>query len=134
MRIYALIALTLTSCVVLVAEPELRGTITDEAGASISGALILVHWDSAGSPGLRSNVGIKEDMVVRTATDGSFSIDLPAGFYDVFVSSPAFSPVCRKVRILGRNTVNFNPRLPLDPLVTNELGDRFENSKPTTER
>jgi hypothetical protein len=130
MRIYISVALTLTSYTVLLAEPALRGTVTDETGASISGVLILIHWDSAGSQvGLRSNVGIKEDAVVRTAADGTFSIDLPSGFYDVFVSRPAFMPVCRKVRILGTNHVTFNPRLPLDPLVTNELGDRFEISE-----
>jgi hypothetical protein len=123
MKVYTLVALSLTSSVVLFADPAFRGTVTDEAGASISVAVVLIHWDSSGSSvGLLSNVGIKEDATVRTGTDGSFSIDLPSGFYDVFVSSPAFTPVCRKIRIRDRNTVTFNARLPLDGLVSNELG------------
>jgi hypothetical protein len=106
-RAHALIALSLISSMALLAEPALRGTVTDEADASIP-AVILIHWDSRGSRvGLLSNVGIKEDLIVRTGRDGSFSIDLPSGFYDVFVSSPSFTPVCRKIRILERKTVTF---------------------------
>jgi hypothetical protein len=43
----------------------------------------------------------------------------------VFVSSPAFTPVCRKIRIWD-TAVTFDPRLPLDALVVNELGTRVE--------
>ena len=122
MRVLALVALTLISSVVLLADPALRGTVTDERGASISGAVIRIHWDSA-SMRLEGNIGTKEDVVVTSANDGSFSIDLPSGFYDVFVSNPAFTPVCRKIRIRFPNTFTFNPRLPVDGLVVSELGD-----------
>src|SRR5258707_1350114 len=95
MRIYALIVLTLTFSVFLLAESTFKGTVTDLSGGTISGAVILIHWDSSGSGvGLYSNVGIKEDLVVRTGANGNFSVNLPSGFYDVFVSSPAFTPVC----------------------------------------
>ena len=128
MRVPAIIALTLICSVVLLAEPALRGTVTDEAGASISGAVIRIHWDPSGSSvGLSSNIGIKKDVMVTSGKDGSFSIGLPSGFYDVFVSSPAFTPVCRKIRIRDReNAVTFDPRLPVDALVTNELGFQIE--------
>jgi len=122
MRVPGLIALILISSVVLLADPALRGTVTDGEGASISGAVIRIHWDSA-SVRLDSNIGTKEDVVVTSGKDGGFSVDLPPGFYDVFVSSPAFTPVCHKIRIRFPNTVTFNPRLPVDALVISELGD-----------
>jgi hypothetical protein len=49
MRVHALIWLALTLSAVLLAQPALRGTVSDEAGASISRAVIVVHWDSSGS-------------------------------------------------------------------------------------
>jgi hypothetical protein len=82
-----------------------------------------VHWDSSGSQvGLNSNFGIEEDLTLRTDQSGEFETDLPAGFYDLFVSGTAFSPGCRKVRL----TVGVHPsvdfKLKADPLVSRELG------------
>jgi hypothetical protein len=126
MRIYTLIVLTLTVSVCLFAEASLRGTVRDSSGGVIPDAAIFVRWDSSGSTvGLYSNVGIKEDLVVRTGQDGGYAVNLPSGFYDVFISSPAFSPLCRKIRIKDR-VVTFDARLPADPLVVDELGTRVE--------
>ena len=71
----------------------LNGEITDELGAAVSQSRVIVHWDSSGSQaGLKSNVGISEDLILLTDEAGKFSTELPSGFYDLFVSSAAFSP------------------------------------------
>jgi hypothetical protein len=100
------------------------GTVTDSEGAVIANAQITVHWDSAGSRvGLATNVGTQNDVIARTDGEGRFRLDLPPGFYDVFVSAMAFSPQCTKVRVL--RPVKLNPKLQADPIVTKELGDEF---------
>jgi len=105
---------------------QLKGVVTDSNGAVIRGAHILVQWDPSGSGvGLRSNVGIKQALMVETDARGEFEADLPPGFYDVFVSASAFSPECRKVRIKPGETATYNPRLKVDALVINETGDSF---------
>ncbi len=104
----------------------LVGSVTDENGGAISGAMILIHWDQAGSAvGLVSNVGIKKVLALTTDEKGRFAAELPAGFYDLFVSATAFTPACRKIRLNG--TVMSEPRfrLKVDPRVIRELGDRI---------
>jgi hypothetical protein len=59
---------------------------------------VIVHWDSSGSTvGLRDNIGIKQDVIVVTDASGQYSANVPAGFYDVFVSAMAFTPIAAKV-------------------------------------
>jgi hypothetical protein len=118
----------LTGVVFLAALPmmctELTGTVVDEMDAPISGALIQIHWDPAGrSVGLNSNEGIKSDLRITTDGTGRFSLDMPQGFYDIFVSSKAFSPSCVKVRLLTGKSTKQQFKLRPDPLVTAELGD-----------
>ena len=136
MRIYLLAALTLISSSCLFADSVLKGTVTDSKGAVIPGATIFIHWDPSGSAvGLKSNVGIKEDVVVRTGVNGGFSINLPSGFYDLLVSSPAFTPVCGKVRTREGTSVTFDSSLQVNGLVSNELGGpRIELVAPIPER
>jgi hypothetical protein len=99
-------------------ETLFKGTVTP-----ISGATILVHWDSAGSTvGLVTNVGIKKDLIIKTNEQGGFAADLPSGFYDVFVSAMAFTPSSRKIRILRPPAPHFTVRMDVDPLVIKELG------------
>jgi len=126
MKIINYIALCLAFAAVAVGATRVTGTVTDDSGAVIPRAMILVHWDSAGSAvGLDSNVGIKKDLVLTTDARGSVSIELPSGFYDLFVSAMAFTPACRKIRLNGAATSKISFRLAVDPKVTRELGDRF---------
>ncbi len=135
MRIYLLAALTLISSACLFADSVLKGTVTDSEGAAIASATIFIHWDSAGGTvGLKSNVGIKEDLIVRTGANGGFSVNLPPGFYDLFVSSPAFTPFCGKVRTREGSSVTFDSKLQASGLVINELGFRIEPNAPIVER
>jgi hypothetical protein len=104
------------------ANGRLSVTVRDQSGAAIAGAYILVHWDPAGSTvGLQSNVGLKEDMTLRTDTNGAYSGEIPPGFYDVFVSSSAFTPYCEKLRVRPRETAIFSARLGVSPIVSKEL-------------
>lgn len=131
MRIYPLVALTLISSACLFADSVLKGSIADSEGASIAGVTIFIHWDPSGSTvGLSSNVGIKEDRVIRTDSNGRFSVNLPPGFYDVLVSSPAFTPVCGKVRTREGSSVTFDSRLQVNGLVIDELGFKIEAIPP----
>jgi len=106
----------------------LRGMVTDIHGVAIGTGLkpkVFIHWDASGANvGLKSNVGVSADLSVETDSAGRFLVNLPPGFYDVFVSAFAFSPTCTKIRIKTGELVNFNPKLRVDPLVTKELADR----------
>jgi Carboxypeptidase regulatory-like domain len=99
-----------------------QGVVTDSAGALLTNAQLVVHWDPSGSSaGLKTNVGIPEDRFLKTDTHGAFYAEIPPGFYDVFVMAPGFSPDCRKVRLKPGENATFNSKLQADPLVTKEL-------------
>jgi hypothetical protein len=123
LRFLKIVSVVLFLSVVALAQPEegtVRGTVIDSEGAVISKARILVHWDPAGSQvGLKTNVGIKEDREVTTDTNGEFEVCLPWGFYDMFVSAPAFSPYCQKIRVKGDSKSRI--KLNVDHLVSVEL-------------
>lgn len=107
----------------------LKGTIRDSEEAAVKGARILVHWDSAGAAaGLRTNVGLDHDLTVQSDVNGQFAVELPPGFYDVYVSAVAFSPHCRKIRIKAGETATYQVNLRADPLVTKELGGEMGRS------
>lgn len=105
---------------------EIRGQITDSAGAVIAKARVLIHWDVSGSTvGLSGNV---EDLLVMTDANGRYSATVPPGFYDVFVSATGFTPIATKVRVKEGKNAMFDARLPPDPLVVAELGDQFDDT------
>jgi len=54
----------------------LSGTVRDSQGAVIAGAHVVVHWDPSGSNYLKDNIGIKQDIVATTDSNGRFSVDL----------------------------------------------------------
>jgi hypothetical protein len=133
MTITARIFVVLVFCFLLVpvasSQNRLRGVVTDSEGAIISDARIFIHWDASGSKvGLTTNIGITEDRTLISDAKGLFSTDLPPGFYDVFVSAMAFSPDCRKIRIIKGSAEVYNPRLKVSALVTKELGDKFSSA------
>jgi hypothetical protein len=92
MRITVWMVLVFASTSAIFGSSRFRGNVTDASGAAISGAMILIHWDPAGSAvGLDSNIGIKKDLVLTTDATGSFATALPRGFYDLLVSAMAFN-------------------------------------------
>jgi Carboxypeptidase regulatory-like domain len=107
-------------------DSRLSGTVVDSEGAAIGNALVIVHWDGSGSrTGLEDNRRIKEDIRARTDKEGRVNLDLPPGFYDVFVASTAFSPTCLKVRVKTGKPATFKVQLKFDPLVCKETCDTF---------
>jgi len=128
MNYRTLMGTLLVLCVSLVAagQPQsgITGEIVDSEGAAIANARVLVHWDSAGSTvGLSDNVGIQHDVTVTTDSNGRYLAEVPAGFYDVFVSAMAFTPTAAKVRVKKDHRITYNSTLRPDPLVLSELAD-----------
>ncbi len=101
---------------------RLSGSVKDTEGAAIAGARVLIHWDPSGSQvGLKTNVGIKQDIELISREDGSFEVELPPGFYDVFVSAMVFTPECRKVRVREGESAVFKAKLRVSAIVSREL-------------
>jgi hypothetical protein len=108
----------------------LKGAVKDSSNTPLSGAMVLIHWDHAGNiAGLRTNIGIAADLNIGTKDDGTFTADLPPGFYDIFVAATAFTPTCRKLRMNAGEAQEIAFRLDLDPLYTAEMGNRVEGPK-----
>ena len=107
-------------------QSSIQGYVTDPDGAAVINARILVHWDSSGSSvGLTDNVGISQDATTSTDNRGHFSIAVPPGFYDLFVTKTAFTPVAAKIRVKSDSPTVYKTMLRVDPQVTKELGDEF---------
>ncbi len=116
--------LAIISCAAAAQQSSLSGVVTDSEGAAIGHAQVYIHWDPSGSGvGLRTNVGITQNRIITVNRAGNFQVALPPGFYDIFISAPAFSPECRKLRIRPGERAHYDARLTADPGVTKELGD-----------
>jgi len=70
-------------------------------------------------------VGISQDVTSSTDNSGHFSIAVPPGFYDLFITKPAFTPVAAKVRVKRDGLASYDAVLHADPQITRELGDEF---------
>jgi hypothetical protein len=99
----------------------LSGTVCDSEGAVIPNARITVHWDASGANYLKDNLGVKQDLSVTSDSKGEFSLELPPGFYDVFVTATAFSPHCEKIRLKGNDAKTFLIKLKVSPVTSKEL-------------
>jgi hypothetical protein len=76
--------------------PAITGHVTDSEGAIIAKARVLIHWDPTSRRTSVTNDQI-QDVSVLTDERGAYSVPVATGFYDVFVSAPAFTPVAAKV-------------------------------------
>lgn len=109
------------------AQSAISGQVSDSEGAAIRNGRVLTHWDPAGSStGLSDNIGIKQDVTAITDSNGKYSVSVPAGFYDVFVSGTAFTPTAAKVRVKPGKIARSNAKLKADKLVGEELGPKFD--------
>jgi hypothetical protein len=99
----------------------LRVVVKDELGAVIPRSKLLVRWDPA-SLQVEASKGENPDTTSQADERGQMAIELNSGFYDVLVTSPAFTPSCKKVRIKTGTPVSIEFKLKADPLVTAELG------------
>ncbi len=131
MKIVKLVLALLAVSVTVFGDTSFKGDVVDSSGSAIGGAMVMIHWDSAGSTvGLTDNVGIRSDLFTKTDDSGRFAVELPPGFYDVFVSAVAFTPTCQKVRVRATPPKTATFRLNVDPLVGNELGTKVLPSLP----
>ena len=108
-------------CALTVDAATLSGTVRDSEGAVIAKAYIVVHWDAAGANYLGNNIGIKEDITVSSDSSGRFSLELPPGFYDIFVTATAFTPHCDKIRLRDKQATRIEVKLRLSPVTSKEL-------------
>jgi hypothetical protein len=105
-------------------QSAITGQVQDSEGAAIAKARILVHWDSSGSRvGLTDNIGLPQDVTALSDASGHFSVRVPPGFYDLFVTAQAFTPVAAKVRVKSNAPAEFDVRLHADPKISKELAD-----------
>ena len=91
----------------------LKGAVTDTEGAVIEGTLVrIVRWGQDDKQRV-----VESEMAVHTDAKGQFKFELAPGIYDLFVSSPDFSPVAKQLKLeAGKETV-FNPKLKLGRFV-----------------
>ena len=75
--------------------------VVDSRGGVIPNSSVIVHWDSAGLDDVKEkdNIGTKEDKFTTTGANGSSSLQMPPGVYDVFVAAAGFSPRCEKLTL-----------------------------------
>jgi hypothetical protein len=99
----------------------LSGTVRDSQGAVIAKAHVVIHWDPSGANYLKDNIGTKQDITATTDSKGEFVVDLPPGFYDVFVTSISFSPHCEKIRLKGNEIKKYEAKLKVSPVTSKEL-------------
>lgn len=120
-RLLVAFVLAVTCLSTLLAEPQstISGRITDSESGSIAKVHVFIHSDPSGKNGY---VGEPGDVNVLTDKSGDYSATLPAGFYDVFVSAPAFTPKAAKVIVRPGQRATLDVRLMLDPLVSKEIG------------
>ena len=114
-------AILLLLTVVSTKAGNLSGTVRDSQGAVISDAYVIVHWDSSGSNYLKDNLGIRQDIAAATDSSGHFTVELPPGYYDVFVGAAAFTPHCEKVRLKDKETKKYDVKLTVSPVTSKEL-------------
>jgi hypothetical protein len=114
-------AVILLFSVVSATAGTLSGAVRDSEGAVISDTHVVVHWDSSDSNYLKDNLGIKEDIATTTDSSGHFSLELPPGLYDVFVTGGAFTPRCDKVRLKGQEARTYDVKLKVSPVASREL-------------
>ena len=78
--------------------------ITDEDGGVISHAFVLLHGDRS----------VKLTEQVPLDAKGAAKVNLRAGLYDLFVSSPGFLPVAQIVDLRSCKPVSVNLMLLVD--------------------
>jgi hypothetical protein len=68
--------------------------VTDELGAVIPKALVVLHADALERGNPKSF-----NLELRTSSEGEAKAVLPSGFFDAFVASTGFAPHCEKLRM-----------------------------------
>jgi hypothetical protein len=120
-RTLVAVALVFISGLSAESQSAIKGRVTDSEGAVIAKARVLIHWDSS-SPASDTKKNLTQDVSVVTDSSGDYGAAIPAGFYDVFVSAPLFTPIAAKVIVKDHQQATFDARLYVDPQVSKEIG------------
>ena len=78
--------------------------VTDESGAVIAKAFVLIHSDALEQRTLKPFTLEPENskpfsMELRTSSEGEAKGELSSGFYDLFIGATGFAPYCEKIRV-----------------------------------
>ena len=95
--------------------------VTDQVGAVIGKAFVLLHSDA-----LERENPKPFSVELRTNSKGEAKGELPSGFYDLFIGSTGFAPRCEKLRVRDGKAASVKVVLKVDKLMSGEYGDRFE--------
>ena len=94
--------------------------VTDELGAVIPNALVVLHADALERGNPKSF-----NLELRTSSEGEAKAVLPSGFFDAFIASTGFAPHCEKLRMRDGKPAALKFVLKVDKLMSDEYGDRF---------
>ena len=98
LTVLAMVLITPCSSSVAKANGTLRGVVRDPAGAVVADATVLVQYWERKDGSLSRPIPLMEPLIL-TDSQGRFSVQLPPGVYDVFISFPVFAPTAQEVRI-----------------------------------
>lgn len=105
-----------------------QGIVHDPAGAMLPGAAIIVQrweWDRT-----TSHARLISQPPIYTDNEGRFSVHLPPGLYDVFVSFIALEPVAKKFEIKAVTPTNLDCNLELSSVTPTAGGLQIFSESP----
>jgi hypothetical protein len=91
-----------------------HGKVTDEQGAVITVAAVLVHPDRQ-MTNVRQAPDFGQDIRLEVNQKGEFSAVLTPGLYDIVAFASVFSPQCAKIRVTEGSIKEHNFVLLLEP-------------------
>ena len=109
--------LLLVLCPLSVQAATVSGTVTDDNGGAIPKAYVIIRWDPVGLDGVKDNIGTTEDKTATTDVSGHFSIEVPAGVYDIFVSAAGFAPHTEKITLKAKRNLPYEARLAVTRMI-----------------
>jgi hypothetical protein len=92
--------------------------LADPTGASVTDALVVVHFERDSSVQASNTDQGQEDQVTPLVLDeltATYRINLAPGTYDIFVARPIFHPNCKKVRLEKGESLKIEMKLRYDP-------------------
>jgi hypothetical protein len=69
------------------------------AARAVGAKVVVVHWTHS-----QLHPQMIQDQVATTGTDGTCTVDLPVGTYDVFITAPGLTPQAVKRDVLPGET------------------------------
>ena len=99
----------------------LSGTVTDVYGGAIPKAYVVIRWDPVGLDGVRDKLGMTENKTATTGGYGHFSVEVPAGVDDIFVSAPGFAPHSENIASKAKENLPYEARLTVTRMLTIKL-------------